>query len=90
MGIYERFNVKSIINVAGTVTRYGGSLMDRETIDAMVEAARYSIRLDELQAAAGKIIAERTHAEMGIVTSGAFAALLLGIAARICGFDVAR
>lgn len=90
MGIYERFNVKSIINVAGTVTRYGGSLMDRETIDAMVEAARYSIRLDELQAAAGKIIAERTHAEMGIVTSGAFAALLLGIAACICGFDVAR
>jgi len=48
------------------------------------------VRLDELEAAASKVIAEKTHAEAGIVTCGAFAALLLGTAACICRFDVAK
>ncbi|HHY12986.1 MAG TPA: aminotransferase class V-fold PLP-dependent enzyme, partial [Firmicutes bacterium] len=45
---------------------------------------------DQLQAAASKIIAEKTHAEAGLVTSGACAALTLATAACICGYDVAR
>ena len=48
------------------------------------------MRIDELQAAASKVIAEITHAEAGIVTAGAAAALTLGTAACITGFDVAR
>jgi len=90
VGIYERFGVKPIVNVAGTMTRYGGALMEKEALEAMDEAARYSVRLDELQAAASKVIAEKTHAEAGIVTAGAYAALTLGTAACICRFDVAR
>ena len=90
MGIYERFGVKPIVNVAGTMTRYGGALMEKEALEAMHEAARYSVRVDELQAAASKVIADKTHAEAGIVTAGAFAALTLGTAACICGFDVAK
>jgi len=83
VGIYERFGVKPIVNVAGTMTRYGGALMEKEALEAMDEAARYSVRLDELQAAASKVIAEKTHAEAGIVTAGAYAALTLGTAACI-------
>lgn len=90
MGIYERFGVKSIINAAGPMTRYGGTLMDQEALEAMNDAARYSVRMDELQAAASKVIVEITHAEAGIVTAGAAAALTLGTAACIAGFDVAR
>lgn len=90
MGIYERFGVKPIINAAGAMTRYGGALIDQEVLEAMNEAARYSVRIDELQAAASKVIAEITHAEAGIVTAGAAAALTLGTAACITGFDVAR
>jgi len=90
MTIYEHFGVKPIINVSGTMTRYGGALMEEKPLKAMDEAAKYSVRLDELQAAASKIIAEKTHAEAGIVTAGAYAALLLGTAACICRFDVAR
>ncbi len=52
MGIYERFGVKPIINAAGAMTRYGGALIDQEVLEAMNEAARYSVRIDELQAAA--------------------------------------
>ncbi len=43
-------------------TRWGGVLMKQEALDAMTEAAKQSVRLDELQAAASKIIAEKTHA----------------------------
>ena len=90
MTIYERFGVKPIINAVGVATRYGGSLMDPEAIEAMKEAARYSVRLDELQAAASKVIARKTHAEAGIVTNGTAAALTLATAACIAGLDVAR
>ncbi len=90
MGVYERFGVKPIINVAGTMTRMGGALMEQEALEAMNEAAKGSARLDELEAAASKVIAEITHAEAGIVTAGAAAALTLGTAACITGLDVAR
>lgn len=41
--------------------------MTREALDAINEAAFQSVRLDELQAAASRIIAERTHAEAPIL-----------------------
>lgn len=90
MNIYERFGVDPIINVSGTKTRLGGALMEAEALEAMNEAAKYSVNLDELHAAASRIIAEKTHAEAGLVTNGAYAGMMLGIAACICGFDVAR
>lgn len=90
MTIYEKFGVEPIINVDGPLTRYGGAIMEKETLEAMNEASKYSVPLDQLQAAASKIIAEKTHAEAGLVTSGACAALTLATAACICGYDVAR
>ncbi|MCK9357780.1 MAG: aminotransferase class V-fold PLP-dependent enzyme [Dehalococcoidia bacterium] len=90
MNIYEHYGVKPIINVAGAMTRYGGTIVGQEVLDAMEEAARYSVPLDRLQAAASRVIAARTHAEAGIVTCGASHALTLATAACICGWDVAR
>ncbi len=90
MNIYETYGVKPVINVAGAMTRYGGTLVGRRVLDAMEDAARYSVSLDQLQAAASRIIARRTHAEAGIVTCGASHALTLATAACICGWDVAR
>jgi L-seryl-tRNA(Ser) seleniumtransferase len=46
--------------------------------------------MDELQAAAGGVIARATDAETGIVTSGAAAALTLGAAACLARWDVNR
>jgi len=90
MGIYENIGVKPIINLAGPVTRFGGALMRSEVVEAMCEAARESVRLDELEAAASKVIAEITGAEAGYVTSGAAASMTLGTAACLTGLDVAR
>lgn len=63
--------------------------MEKVTVEAMSEGAKESVRLDELQVAASKIIAQVTHAEAGIVTTGAAAALTLGTAACIAGLDAA-
>lgn len=56
----------------------------------MRDAGECCVRMDELQAAAGKVIARTTGAETGIVTSGAAAALTLGAAACLARFDVNR
>ena len=90
MNIFEKYGVKPVVNVAGAMTRYGGTIMGQRALDAMEEAAHYSVPLDYLQAAASRVIAGRTHAEAGIVTCGASHALVLATAACICGWDVAR
>lgn len=90
MTVYERFGVKTVINAAGTQTRAGGTLMDPEVTAAMAEAARSFVRIDELQDAASRLIAEATGAQAGYVTSGASAGITLAVAASIAGLDVDR
>ena len=70
-GIYERLGVRPVINGVGTVTRLGGSLMPPPVLEAMLEAARQYVPLDELQAAAGRRLAELTRNEAAYVSSGA-------------------
>src|SRR5688572_5207758 len=90
MHIYERLGVNPILNAVGTSTRLGGSLMCPEALQAMIEASQSSVRIEELQAAASKIIAEHTGAEAGLVTTGASAALTLATGACIARLDVRR
>ena len=90
MHIYERLGVRTVFNAVGTSTRLGGSLMCPEALTAMVEASQRSVRIEELQAAASRIIAEHTGAEAGFVTTGAFAALALATGASIARLDVRR
>lgn len=90
MGIYEELGVKPIINLWGTATMLGGSIMAPEVVDAMVQASKECVKIDELQAAASRIIAELTGAEAGYVTCGAASGLALGAAACIAGLDVRR
>lgn len=88
--IYATLGVPRRINAAGTLTRLGGSLMEPEVLQAMVDAAGASVDIAELQAAASRVIARATGAQAGIVTSGAAAALTLASAACMARWDVAR
>jgi D-glucosaminate-6-phosphate ammonia-lyase len=88
--IYEQWGVTPIINVSGAVTRLGGAPMPPEVIAAFVAAADESVVIEQLQAAASRYLAEVTGAEAGLVTSGSAAALLLGAAAILTGYDLAR
>ncbi len=85
--IYAALGVDTIVNAAGPVTRLSGALMDPEVTAAMAEAAGHCVDIAELQAAAGRYIAEVTGAEAGYITSGASAGLLLGVAACVTGLD---
>lgn len=88
--IYAGLGVKRRINAAGTLTRLGGALMAPEVIAAMAAAARASVDIAELQAAASRKIAQVTGAEAGMITTGAAAALTLGTAAAMTRWDVAK
>ncbi len=90
MGVYEKLGVRPIINASGAVTRLGGAPMSEAVLAAFCEAAGQSVPLEELQAAASRIIAETTGTEAALVTAGAAAALTLGAAAIMAGDDLAR
>lgn len=90
MGVYEQLGVRPVINAAGAVTRLGGAQLSEEALAAFAEAAGRSVALDQLQAAAARLIAEVTGAESGLVTAGAASALTLGAAAILCRHDLGR
>lgn len=90
MSVYEELGVTPIINALGTFTRVGGSLMAPEVLDSMRAAAGQFVCLEEMQHAAGKVIAEMTGAPAAYVTSGAQAALVLSIAACITRLDAKK
>jgi D-glucosaminate-6-phosphate ammonia-lyase len=84
---YLVLGVRPFINCCSVRTMHGGSLMLPQVRDAMAEASRHFVNLDELMEAAGKRLAELTGAEWGIVTCGSAAAVALGTAACVAGND---
>ncbi|HTM48038.1 MAG TPA: aminotransferase class V-fold PLP-dependent enzyme [Bryobacteraceae bacterium] len=88
--IYSRIGVKPFINLTATYTINGGALMLPEVREAMDEASRWSVNIDELMEKAGARIAEWLGAEAAIVTSGSAAALTHATAACIAGGDPER
>ncbi len=88
--IYRSLGVRRVINAAGTLTRLGGPPMVPEAVEAMREASRWSVSIEELQERAGRYLAEVTGAEAGYVTCGAAAGLQLAAAACLAGLDIHR
>src|SRR5437773_3459146 len=88
--IYRKLGVRRIIHASGTTTRYGGSLLRPEALEAMREASRTLVNMDELNEAAGKAIARLLGAEAAFITAGASSGLILQSAACIAGDDPAK
>ena len=63
------FGITPIINAYGTNTRLSAGPLSDEVAEAMREAARSSVDILDLQAAACREIAQATGAEAGFVTS---------------------
>ena len=87
MGIYERLGVKRIVNGQAQFTRIGGSIMARDVLEAMAEAAQSFVSIAELNENVGKVIAGYTNAEAAYVCSGAAGGLVLSAAACIAGCE---
>ena len=86
--VYTRLlGVRPLLSCRGHTTIYGGSLMPEEVLRAMAEANDQFVDMYELNAAAGRRIAEVMKTEAGLVTAGSFSAMLLGAAACLTGAD---
>ncbi len=85
--VYENIGVEPIIVASGNTSAYGGSKLRPEVFEAMQKASNVMVNMDQLNKAAGEIIAEITGAEAGLVTSGAAGGLILQAAACIAGSD---
>ncbi len=88
--IYRSLGVKPAIVASGSTTLYGGSKLRPEVLDAMEKTSGAMVNLDDLNVAAGKVIAEATGAEAGLVTSGSAGGLVLQAAAVMAGSDPAK
>ncbi len=88
--VYRRIGVRPLINARGTWTYLSGSLILPEVRDAMEAASRQFVDMFELQAGAGKRLAQLSGAESGMVTSGSAGAMAAATAACIAGTDPAK
>ncbi|MCC6168628.1 MAG: DegT/DnrJ/EryC1/StrS family aminotransferase [Caldilineaceae bacterium] len=88
--IYSELGVTPVVNAMGHVTVLGGSILSPAVQAAMDAANSMYVSMDELQDKAGRAIAKMLGAEAAFVTSGAFAALVLGAAGIMTGGDPAK
>jgi L-seryl-tRNA(Ser) seleniumtransferase len=88
--LYRSIGVRPLINAKGTFTIITGSQTLPAVKDAMDEASRSYVQMDELMDGVGKCLAELTGAEWGIVTAGCCAALTHTTAACIAGTNPER
>ena len=90
MDIYEELGVRTLINAAGAMSRYGGSLMDPGLFDEMREAGGKFCKLDELHEKVGERIAGLLEVEAAYVAASAASGLVLTTAACMAGTDPER
>jgi seryl-tRNA(Sec) selenium transferase len=83
--LYQSIGVRPLINARGTYTIISGSLLLPEVREAMAEASKHYVHLDELTEAVGARLAALTGAEWGLVSSGCAAALTHATAACVAG-----
>lgn len=84
---YARLGVRTFINARGTITTMGGSLMPPQVVQAMAEASRHFISLEDLLEKAGARIAQLTGAPAAFICSGAAGGMMLAGAACLTGTD---
>ena len=85
--IYEAIGVRPLINARGTVTVVGASQMMPEVQQAMDDAVREYVQIDELMDAVGERLGKLTGAEFAYVSCGASAAITAGTAGCVTGGD---
>lgn len=81
--IYNKLNVKTFINAAGTYTVVGGSRMSEKTLQDMVDAARNHVEIRELQRIVHEKLAKLTNNEAAYISNGAACGIYLTIAACV-------
>ena len=77
---FEKYSLTRVINACGKMTALSGAIVLPEIREAAAESMKHFFVLDELQAAAGCVIAKTTGAESGCVTACTAAGITKGTA----------
>ena len=81
--IYAELGVTPLVNINGTLTVIGGSVMSPEVMELIRQGNEHCVSIDDLEIAAGKFIAKICKSPAGytgLVTAGAAAAMVVGYA----------
>lgn len=88
--VFAELGLRTFINAAGTYTAMTASLMPGEVMEAINQASKEYVMLDEVQDKVGAKIAGMCHAEAAMVTAGCWSAIVLGTAGVITGNDTKK
>jgi L-seryl-tRNA(Ser) seleniumtransferase len=77
-----------VVNVSGTMTSLGASIITPRAIKAMAEIAPQWIEMDDLQRRASEVIAAATGGEAGFITACSAAGISMAVAGAMTGTDL--
>jgi D-glucosaminate-6-phosphate ammonia-lyase len=81
--IRRELGLRPIINVSGTMTSLGASIMVPEAISAMAAIAPEFVEIDHLQRLASRVVARLTGAQAGFVTASCASGIAMSVAGAI-------
>ncbi|MDR9807013.1 aminotransferase class V-fold PLP-dependent enzyme [Rhizobium hidalgonense] len=83
--IRPSLGLRPVINVSGTMTSLGASIVVPEAIEAMASILPHFVEINDLQRKASAVIARLTGGEAGFVTASCSAGISLAVAGAISG-----
>jgi L-seryl-tRNA(Ser) seleniumtransferase len=86
--IRSSLGLRPVINVSGTMTSLGASIVVPEAISAMSSILPQFVEVNDLQRKASAVIARLTGGEAGFVTASCSAGISLAVAGTITGNDL--
>lgn len=86
--IRPELGLRQVINVSGTMTALGASIVVPEAIEAMRRSLGQFFDMAALHRQASAVIAELTGAEAGFVTASSASGIALAVAATMTGTDL--
>ncbi|MEQ1937433.1 aminotransferase class V-fold PLP-dependent enzyme [Mesorhizobium sp. CN5-321] len=87
--IRAALNLRPVVNVSGTMTALGASIVVPGAVDAVSAILTQFVEMGDLYRRASTVIAELTGAEAGFVTASCSAGITLAVAACMTGPDLA-
>ncbi|MDP9631755.1 UNVERIFIED_ORG: L-seryl-tRNA(Ser) seleniumtransferase [Ensifer adhaerens] len=86
--IREALGLRPVINVSGTMTSLGASIVVPEAIAAMTGILPQFVEINDLQRKISPVIARLTGAEAGFITASCSAGISLAVAGTVTGNDI--
>ena len=83
------FGLRPIINVSGTMTSLGASIVPPSVVEAVAAVLPQFVEIDDVQKAASRVIARLCGTEAGFVTASCSAGITLAVAGAMTGSDLA-